>query len=121
MQLYTKILLGMLAGVVLGFLLGPNSSLLPHNGVRLTTAAVVHQAPDLDSAAVPLALGIRRAEILQASPDDPSWLEVRWILRTSDLLRLKEAHTPDLEGIETGDKLTGWVQLSEPHVTTYAR
>lgn len=121
MQLYTKILLGMLAGVVLGFLLGPNSSVLPHNGVRLTSAAVVHQAPEASSEAVALAQGLRQAEILQTQAGDDPWVEIRWILRTSDLLRLKEANTPGATEAEAGSALTGWVKLEEPHVTTYAR
>ena len=46
MQLYTKILIGMLVGVVFGLLLGPNSSLLPNDGVRIGADAVVTDAPD---------------------------------------------------------------------------
>ncbi len=121
MQLYTKILLGMLAGVLLGFLLGPNSSVLPHNGVRLTSKAVVHLSAAEDSPAVPLAAGLRAAEIVQTQPGTPPWVEVRWSLRTADLLRLKREGVAGADEAETGQVLTGWVPLAEPHVTTYAR
>ena len=35
MQLYTEVLSGMAVGVVLGFLVGPNSFLLPQDGAAL--------------------------------------------------------------------------------------
>jgi hypothetical protein len=41
MQLYTKTLLGMALGVVLGFFVGPNSALLPDTGVALSPGALV--------------------------------------------------------------------------------
>ena len=45
MQLYTKILIGMLVGIVLGFLLGPNSSLLPQDGIDLRSGVKVYVTP----------------------------------------------------------------------------
>ena len=40
MQLYTKILIGMAIGVVLGFLVGPNTMLLEHDGAKLVPSAL---------------------------------------------------------------------------------
>ncbi|CAN0559592.1 unnamed protein product, partial [Laminaria digitata] len=45
MQLYTKILIGMAVGVVLGLLVGPNSSLLPNTGAQLSAKAQVVDRP----------------------------------------------------------------------------
>ena len=41
MQLYTKILIGMAVGVVLGFVIGPNTPLLNHDGVKLSRSAMI--------------------------------------------------------------------------------
>ena len=41
MQLYTKILIGMAVGIILGFLVGPNSSLLPQDSVKLSKDAQI--------------------------------------------------------------------------------
>ena len=45
MQLYTKILIGMAVGALLGVLVGPNSQLLPQTGVLVSGTAQVRQAP----------------------------------------------------------------------------
>ena len=46
MQLYTKILIAMVLGAVLGFLVGPNSGLLPQDGVRLDGETVTALAKE---------------------------------------------------------------------------
>ena len=41
MQLYTKILIGMAVGILLGFFVGPNSTLLPQDSVKLSSSAEI--------------------------------------------------------------------------------
>ena len=41
MKIYTKILIGMAVGVVVGFTLGPNSALLTHDLIEVTNPARV--------------------------------------------------------------------------------
>ena len=118
MQLYTKILIGMGAGVVLGFLVGPNSSLLPQDGVRLNPdAAVVKQpggAPEM------MAKGIKTARITdtrQVSGVD--WLHINWTMTAPDLLRLKSAKV-DVSELRAGAKMEGWVADDSAQIQRYA-
>ena len=90
MQLYTKILLGMLIGVVLGFLVGPNSALLPETGVRLTSQATLYSQADTASAPAALSLGVRSAEILELQSGDPPWAHVQWKLKATDLIKMQK-------------------------------
>ena len=90
MQLYTKILIGMVVGITLGLLLGPNSFLLPHSVAELSEKADVRTSPD--GKAHPLAKGAERARILsEQDPTDEgvSWLEVEWTLTSANLLSIK--------------------------------
>lgn len=86
LQLYTKILIGMAVGVVLGFLVGPNSSLLPNTGAHLASSAKVLASPS--GAPVPEAKGLKRARIVS---EQPPWLEIEWKLKAPDVLRLETA------------------------------
>ena len=92
MKLYTKILIGMLVGVVFGLILGPNSSILPNDGVRLGVDAVVRDAPDGEQQ--PLARGLRDARVTGTQGD---WLQIEDTLSPAHLLRLKSA------GVEAAD------------------
>ncbi len=117
MKLYTKILIGMLIGVLAGFLVGPNSSLMPQDGVRLSGSAVVHSQADGASAAVPLATGLKAAKIESRQGE---WAQVTWELSAPELLKLKKAGVEGSSRASPGQTLSGWVVLEEPHVTTYA-
>ncbi len=119
MQLYTKILLGMLVGVVLGFLVGPNSSFLPDDGVYLSPAAVVVDAAG-GGAQVALATGIERARILEEKPGEPAWLQVEWTLTPGDLLRQKAAGVTAADNAEAGAQVQGWVVDRQPEVRHFA-
>ena len=59
MQLYTKILIGMLVGIVLGLGLGPDSRLLPKTAAVLPASIAVHQTPG-SAQRVKQAQGLRR-------------------------------------------------------------
>ena len=120
MQLYTKILLGMLIGVVLGFLVGPNSALLPETGVRLTSQATLYSQADTASAPAALSLGVRSAEILELQSGDPPWAHVQWKLKATDLIKMQKAGVEHVSDAHAGDVREGWVQVQEPHTSTYS-
>ena len=131
MQLYTKILIGMGVGVVLGFLVGPNSFLLPDDGVELTHAelddtseltaadALVFSSPG-GGTPIQLAHGVKRMRVIEERPGDPTWLKVRWTLSTGDLLRLQANGVESASTIEAGEELQGWVVERVPEVRRYA-
>ncbi len=131
MQLYTKILIGMGVGVVLGFLVGPNSFLLPDDGVELTHEelddakelneenALVFSSPE-GGTPIQLAHGVKRMRVLEERPGEPTWLKVRWVLTTGDLLRLQADGVEGASTIEAGEELQGWVIERVPEVRRYA-
>jgi Na+/H+-dicarboxylate symporter len=139
MQLYTKILIGMALGVVLGLLVGPNSALLEHDGAKLTRSAVIHIEANAESATAASSSGIREAKILERTGGETPWFKIELKLTTTDLLRFqkdkkkraKEAlaagETDKAKAIRDeklpskGTTLQGWVVNKEPAVSTYAR
>ena len=92
MQLYTKILLGMAIGVVLGFLVGPNSALLTQDGLDVAGGATVLDAPDGNPVAA--ATGLKTAKIVGVSN---GWLELQWTLRPTEVLKLKSEVKEELK------------------------
>ncbi|MFH1532940.1 MAG: dicarboxylate/amino acid:cation symporter [Pseudomonadota bacterium] len=120
MQLYTKILIGMIVGVVLGFLLGPNSFLLPKSGVELSREAVVVTEAGGD-AVEPLARGVETARIVdEIDRDGVTWLQIEWRLRAAGLLKLQKDKVEGAKGRKAGDAVSGWVQETVPEVRRYA-
>ena len=119
MQLYTKILIGMVVGVILGLLIGPNSSLLPQDSVHLASTVEVFDAPTGNPNAS--LSGFKTGSIVA---ERDGWVEVRFEFSSADLMRLKtsgielvtEASTP----LAPGDTLTGWVKDTQPEVRRYA-
>ena len=115
MQLYTKILIGMALGVVLGFLVGPNSSLLPHDGASLTSKARVHVEAAEGAAITPHSAGIRDVTILERKGADPEWLEVEWKVGTADILRFEKARKAKAaEADKSGGEEAKKAVLAEP-------
>ena len=115
MKLYTKILIGMLVGVVFGLLIGPNSTLLPNDGIRLAPNAEGRASPD--GAISPLAQGLRDARLVEAQGD---WLKIEYALTPSDLLRLKSKGVTEAESANPGEARSGWVKDQLPQVLRYA-
>ena len=115
MQLYTKILLGMAVGVILGLFLGPNSSLLPNTGVRLSPTAQILSAPNGGPQA--LAKGVREATVVGSQGD---WLEVQYTLSPAHLLKLKSAGVEAAQTAKPNTPATGWVKEKIPEVIRYA-
>lgn len=118
MQLYTKILIGMVVGVVLGLAVGPNSALLPRDGAVLPSSVKVLESPGNESVAA-LSQGVTRVSVIEERPGDPPWLRVQWEVTAADLLRLKKAGTGGIEAVEAGTVKEGWV-ASTPRVRRYA-
>ena len=115
MQLYTKILIGMAVGVILGLLFGPNSSVLPNNGVEIAPSAIVVDAPGAVPA--PLAGGLDHARIVS---EREGWLEIEWTLGARDLIRLKKARVVEADRQPAGVSLRGWVADDPRSVRRYA-
>ena len=114
MQLYTKILIGMAVGVVLGFLVGPNSSLLPADGVQISPKAEILLEPE--GATMDEAQGLRLAKIVEEQPGDPSWLKISWRYTAPEVLKLQS------QGVKAkaGETYEGWVKNSAPEVRRFA-
>ncbi|MFP6686850.1 MAG: dicarboxylate/amino acid:cation symporter, partial [Polyangiaceae bacterium] len=135
MQLYTKIIIGMALGVVLGFLVGPNSAMLNHDGVRLTNAARILVDGRAGAAVATNSSGIRSAKIIERKGNKAPWLKVKWQLSNKDVFRLQKAAQDALakktgkpsailgaEGpkYKIGAAYSGWVKNVEPAVSTYS-
>jgi len=119
MQLYTKILIGMAVGVVLGFFLGPNSFVLPHSGVRLAEAVIVADAGS--DVGIPLARGAKQADILsERQIGDVVWLQVEWKLTAPQLLKLKKDKVSGATEAQAGQRLSGWVAETLPEVRRFS-
>lgn len=118
MPLYTKILIGMAVGVVLGLLVGPNSFLLPQTGVSLTPSAKIMTEKGGEMVA-PWSGGVRMARIVEESAEG-DWVRVEWSLSAADLLKAKKAApasapasmTADGKAPTVGTVITGWVELT---------
>ena len=118
MQLYTKILIGMGIGVALGFVVGPNSSLLPQTAVELRSKAEVRTTPGGDKQ--PLAEGLKSARVTESkSVDGVEWLAIEWRLSAPDLLRLKSKKVM-LDGVRAGSTVSGWIRDDPSQARRYA-
>lgn len=114
MQLYTKILIGMGVGVALGFLVGPNSNLLPQDGIALGKDAKVLN--EIRGARVPGAAMLKSAKLIEERPGKPTWLKVEWTLTPPEVLRLE---SKGIKGVKPNVRLQGWVE-DGPAIQRYA-
>lgn len=120
MKLYTRILIGMVVGLTLGLLFGPNGALMPQDAVTLSGGAQVMSAPG----GAEVALGSRGVSDLRAvgAPRPDGWLEVEWSLDAKALLaqqRMEKAQADPaaLARLRPGVALRGWVHEEAPRVT----
>ena len=113
-QLYTRILLGMVLGIILGIALGPNSALLPADGLRRGSSPIV--AEQGSDAPVPAAAGVDDVRIVSRTI---GWASVEWTLTPRQALKLEQAGVPT----DPSSTHTGWVALdpSDPRQVTYSR
>lgn len=117
MQLYSKIIIGMALGVVLGFVVGPNSALLTHDGVLLGSGARVLvsqvRGGQGQGTEVPEARGVKRARLLSR---DGTWLQVGFKLSSKDVVRLEAGGI----AAKKGDAFSGWVKEDAVQIRTYS-
>lgn len=116
MQLYTKILIGMGIGVVLGFLVGPNSSLLPNDGVYLSAGTEVLSQP-VHGEPVPAAHRLKTARVVEEREGDPKWLLLKWKRTPAEILRLNSA---GVTSVRAGKTYQGWVVEEARSVQRFA-
>ncbi|MCA9547590.1 MAG: dicarboxylate/amino acid:cation symporter [Myxococcales bacterium] len=122
MQIYTKILLGMAVGTVVGLTLGPNSSLLEADvySLRDGGAAEVRLDPAQPATALPLPKGMAlKVDILE--PPDPgplqanqpaeAWAKVNLVLNERMLLANKGRVAELVEKARPGTVVAAWLQI----------
>jgi len=118
MQLYTKILIGMLVGTVLGFLVGPNSALLEPTAVSLRGDVPIRQSADAEAAVVFWSAVAERASIVRI---DDEWAEIEARLSSKDLLALRRDGVDAAESLQSGALVRGWVRTEHPGAQPYSR
>ncbi len=108
MQLYTKILVGMVVGALLGLVLGENSELLPQTGVRITASVPVQTDPGIPGR-VAAASGLVDARVTRTPPhtdeSGKEWVEIVWSLPP----RIAAQLAADGVAVEVGREYRGWV------------
>lgn len=120
MQLYTKILIGMAVGVAMGFLVGPNSFLLPQTGVKLNDDAMVFESPG-QGKIIARAKGETEASILEEKKEgDDLWLKVQWKLSAATVLKWQKAKVEGADKLSAGKEINGWVKETIPEVRRYS-
>lgn len=120
MKLYTKILIGMAVGIVLGLLIGPNSALLPKDGADLSSKAMIMQEAG-GTQQVPMATALRMADIVQEKEvNGQTWLQVEGSLSAPDLLKLKKMGVKEASMAKDGQKVGGWVANEFSQVRRYS-
>jgi Na+/H+-dicarboxylate symporter len=120
MQLYTKILIAMATGIVLGLLVGPNAMTLQADTIVLSTSTVV-MTEKAGETTTPLAKHTHTASL--TGPATDGWLPITWQLSASDSLKLNKdknnAKDPEsfasAETLRAGQILTGWVEEKNVH------
>ena len=124
MQLYTKILIGMLVGIMAGFLVGPNSTLLPQTGVHISSGTQIYTSVDGAEVSL-LGAGVRDAELTGETSGE--LVQITWGLSSSDILRLQAAGASEelnsaIAAFEEGAEgnVQGWVRDAEPNVRHFA-
>ena len=106
MQLYTKVLIGMLIGILAGFVVGPNAPLMPQNGVKLSGVTVL-ESPD--GSVDPLAANESTAVLTgkEETLGDKTYLEVEYRLSSTDKMKLEQGGT--LLSVVIEDSQTSWI------------
>jgi len=99
MQLYTKVLIGMLVGIIAGFVVGPNAPLMADDGVKIANVQVLESA---GGAADALSVLEKTATFTGKSQEvnGKNFQEVHYTLSATD--RLKLAVDKDVKSARTG-------------------
>jgi len=127
MQLYTKILIGMVVGALTGLLLGPNSLFLTHDvyAIRDASQIVFQQNPADTSSRVQLPAGVpiqmrllettfeQHPDLLGQERAVPVWAKVRFPFSQRLTLADQSGHIRQQLGvISPGGAVEGWLQIS---------
>ena len=127
MQLYTKILIGMAVGALVGLLLGPNSLLLTHDVYAIRDAAPVVFQPNPAEASsrvrlpagVPLQMRLletrfeQQPDLLGDARAVPVWAKVRFPFSQRLALADQSGHLRQQLGVTSpGGQVEGWLQIS---------
>jgi len=114
----------MLVGIMAGFLIGPNSTMLPQTGVHISSEAQIYT--DYESGDLSLlGAGVRDAVLTGAA--NPEAVEIEWTLSSADILQLRAGS--DSAALATAiadfeasgeDTVRGWVKDVEPEVRRFA-
>ena len=127
MQLYTKILIGMAVGAVVGLLLGPNSLLLTHDvyAIRDASQIVFQQNPTDAASRVQIPAGIpvqmrllettfeQHPDLLGEEKAVPVWAKVRFPFSQRLALADQSGHIRQQLGVLAPDgQVEGWLQIS---------
>ena len=127
MQLYTKILIGMAVGAVVGLLLGPNSLLLTHDvyAIRDASQIVFQQNPTDAASRVQIPAGVpvqmrllettfeQHPDLLGEEKAVPVWAKVRFPFSQRLALADQSGHIRQQLGVLAPDgQVEGWLQIS---------
>ncbi len=127
MQLYTKILIGMVVGALVGLLLGPNSLFLTHDvyAIRDASQIVFQQNPADASSHVHMPAGVpiqmrllettfeQHLDLLGQEREVPVWAKVRFPFGRRLALADQSGHLrQQLGGLSPGGAVEGWLQIS---------
>jgi len=122
MQIYTKILIGMAVGAVLGLTLGPTSTFLDHDLYKVAHAGKVRLFQDKDAPKSELKLPDVELELIALETENgkvadeagkehevPVWVKVEF--KISKQLALKDEGALKQLKARAGDKVTVWLKL----------
>ena len=130
MQLYTKILIGMAVGAIIGLTLGPNSPWLSHSLYSIPDASQIHfqrdRSDDSTTITLPSGAALRfmaeetvtetRTDATGVSSDVPIWVRGSFVFSRALALRdpSGEVHQK-LGSPQPRKRITGWIRItSEP-------
>ena len=132
MQIYTKILIGMAVGAVVGLTLGPTSTLLPHDLYRVDNASTLEFRADKDDAKTRLELpgvkvnlkaletvtGTVRVGEMKEGQEADTWVKVRFKITKQMALKANDTTTAAWKkaGVKAGDPIEVWLKLSHQFV-----
>lgn len=127
MQIYTKILIGMAVGAVVGLTLGPNSSFLAHDRYKVGDAASAEVYLDREKPDTRLklpsgtGLDFTQLELIEGEVSDstgaqhtvPTWVKVEF--RISERLALRDEGEVLRKQVNkrTGEMVTAWLKLQQ--------
>jgi Na+/H+-dicarboxylate symporter len=135
MQVYTKIMIGMGVGAVIGLTLGPNSILLDKNAYRINDPSAIDLCTERANLATRVELPSSRGVVARSSPVSmlfevlaiefeersdalgishtvPTWAQVRFELKRAIAIRDRDQSIRKaLGGAKVGDRVEAWLRI----------